>query len=113
MTDSLRGAAAIVGAVDAVSPTGALDRPVGQLEVDMIRGALDDAGLTVGDVDCVMSTNGMMASLDLAERLAVQGRFTDSTMTGGSSFEVHVEHAAAAIAAGLCEVAVEPVRSSV
>src|SRR3546814_6063292 len=27
-------------------------------------------------------------------------------MTGGSSFEVHVEHAAAAIAAGLCEVAV-------
>ena len=52
-----------------------------------------------------MSNNGMMASLDLAERLGVRGRFTDSTMTGGSSFEVHVEHAAAAIAAGLCEVA--------
>jgi len=102
----LRGAAAIVGAVDAVSPTGALDRTEGQLELDMIRGALDDAGLTVADVDCVMSTNGMMASLDLAERLGIQGRFTDSTMTGGSSFEVHVEHAAAAIAAGLCDVAV-------
>ena len=27
-------------------------------------------------------------------------------MTGGSSFEVHVEHAAAAIAAGLCDVVV-------
>ncbi len=106
MTHPLRGAAAIVGAVDAVSPNGALDRTVPALEVDMVRGALDDAGLGLSDVDCVMSNNGMMASLDLAERLGVEGRFTDSTMTGGSSFEVHVEHAAAAIAAGLCEVTV-------
>jgi acetyl-CoA acetyltransferase len=103
---SLRGAAAVVGAVDAVSPSGALDRPVAQLEVDVIAAALDDAGLALGDVDAVISNNGMMASLDLAERLGVRGRFTDSTMTGGSSFEVHVEHAAAAIAGGLCDVAV-------
>jgi acetyl-CoA acetyltransferase len=102
----LRGATAIVGAVDAVSPTGALDRPVAALEVDMVKQALDDAGLTIGDVDAVISNNGMMASLDLAERLGVSGRFTDSTMTGGSSFEVHVEHAAVAIAHGLCDVAV-------
>ncbi len=40
----------------------------------------------------------------LAEYLGVHPRFTDSTMTGGSSFEVHVEHAAAAIAAGLADV---------
>ncbi len=106
MTSQLRGAAAIVGAVDAASPDGQLGRTVAQLEVEMIRGALDDAGLTITEVDCVMSTNGMMASLELGERLGVRGRFTDSTMTGGSSFEVHVEHAAAAIAAGLCEVAV-------
>jgi acetyl-CoA acetyltransferase len=102
----LRGATAIVGAVDAVSPTGELDRPVAALEVDMVKQALDDAGLTIGDVDAVISNNGMMASLDLAERLGVRGRFTDSTMTGGSSFEVHVEHAAVAIAHGLCDVAV-------
>ena len=98
MTSQLRGAAAIVGAVDAASPDGQLGRTVAQLEVEMIRGALDDAGLTITEVDCVMSTNGMMASLELGERLGVRGRFTDSTMTGGSSFEVHVEHAAAAIA---------------
>lgn len=106
MVHPLRGATAIVGAVDAVSPTGALDRPVAALEVDMVKQALDDAGLTIGDVDAVISNNGMMASLDLAERLGVRGRFTDSTMTGGSSFEVHVEHAAVAIAHGLCDVAV-------
>ncbi|HET7720419.1 MAG TPA: hypothetical protein VFK43_10665, partial [Acidimicrobiales bacterium] len=106
MTTELRGAAAIVGAVDAVSPTGALGRTDAQLEVEVIRGALDDAGLSIADVDCLMTTNGLMGSLELGERLGVRGRFTDSTMTGGSSFEVHVEHAAAAIAAGLCEVAV-------
>ena len=31
-------------------------------------------------------------------------------MTGGSSYEVHLEHAAAAIAAGLCDVVVERLR---
>ena len=106
MVHPLRGATAIVGAVDAVSPTGALDRSVAALELDMVKEALDDAGLTIRDVDAVISNNGMMASLDLAERLGVRGRFTDSTMTGGSSFEVHVEHAATAIAHGLCDVAV-------
>ena len=42
----------------------------------------------------------------LAEYLAVQPRYLDGTMVGGSSYELHVEHAAAAIAAGLCEVVV-------
>jgi acetyl-CoA acetyltransferase len=42
----------------------------------------------------------------LAEYLGVHPTFTESTMTGGSSYEVHIEHAAAAIAAGLCEVVV-------
>ena len=35
-----------------------------------------------------------------------QPRYLDGTMVGGSSYELHVEHAAAAIAAGLCEVVV-------
>ena len=106
MPHPLRAATAIVGAADAVSSTGTLGRSVEDLEVEMIRDALADAGLDITDVDSVISTNGMMASLDLAERLGVQGRFTDTTMTGGSSFEVHVEHAAMAIANGLCDVAV-------
>jgi acetyl-CoA acetyltransferase len=42
----------------------------------------------------------------LAEFLGIHPKFTDSTSTGGSSFEVHVEHAAAAIAAGLCDVVI-------
>jgi len=99
----LRGASAIVGVADDVSPTGELDRHGRELEAAMIKAALDDAGLEVADVDGVCHAESSMA---LAEYLGIHPRFTDSTMTGGSSYEVHVEHAAAAIAAGLCDVVV-------
>ncbi len=104
----LRGRAAIVGVADAVSPTGRLEGSTRALEVQVIREALDDAGLAITDVDAVCSnlTNGWAASLELAEYLGISPRWTDSTQTGGSSFEIHVQHAAAAIALGLCEVAV-------
>ncbi|HVM55030.1 MAG TPA: acetyl-CoA acetyltransferase [Acidimicrobiales bacterium] len=104
MTD-LRGASAIVGVADRASPTGKLERSGRALEIDVIAEALADAGLGIGDVDGICCATGMMASVDLAEYLGIQPRWTDSTMTGGSSFEVHVEHAAAAIAADLCDVA--------
>ena len=70
----------------------------------MIREALDDAGLTLADVDGVCHSR--CSSMGLAEYLGIHPRYTDSTKTGGSSFEIHVEHAAAAIAAGLCDVVV-------
>src|SRR3546814_18831155 len=79
----LRAAAAIVGAVDAVSPDGRLGRTDAQLEVEVIRAALDAAGLTICDVDCGMSSNGLLASLELGKRLGVRGRFSDHPITGG------------------------------
>ena len=100
---TLRAAAAIVGVADAASPTGVLDTHGRALEAAMVREALDDAGLTVDDVDGVCY-GGM--SPGIAEYLGIHPRFVDGTMTGGSSYEIHVEHAAAAIAAGLCEVVV-------
>lgn len=100
-----RGTVAIAGAVDLASPTGVLDQRGRALEAQVIKGALDDAGLKVSDVDAIFSCTGMMASMELAEFLGIQPRYTDTTMTGGSSFEVHVEHAMAAISLGLCEVA--------
>ena len=104
----MRGAAAIVGVSDAVSPTGELDGSVRALEVQVIREALEDAGLGIADVDAVFcaTSSGWAASMELAEYLGIAPRWTDSTLTGGSSFEIHVQHAAAAIALGLCEVAV-------
>jgi acetyl-CoA acetyltransferase len=98
---ALRGAAALVGVADDVSPTGELSRSGRELEVAMVLAALDDAGLTLADVDGVCHAE---SSMGFAEYLGVHPTYTDSTMTGGSSFEVHLEHAAAAIAAGLCDV---------
>jgi acetyl-CoA acetyltransferase len=100
---SLRGAAALVGVADAVSPTGELDQRGRTLEAAMVREALDDAGLAPGDVDGLCYA-GMAPGA--AEHLGIQPRYLDGTMVGGSSYELHVEHAAAAIAAGLCEVVV-------
>jgi acetyl-CoA acetyltransferase len=100
---TLRGAAAIVGVADDVSPTGELDRVGRELEVAMILDALDDAGLTLADVDGVCHAE---SAVGLAEYLGIHPTFTESTMTGGSSYEIHVEHAAAAIAAGVCDVVV-------
>ena len=39
----------------------------------------------------------------MAEYLGIDHRYVDGTMTGGSSFEFHVQHAAAAIRDGLCD----------
>src|SRR5580658_7342591 len=100
---SLRGAAAIVGVADDVSPTGELERTGCELEVAMVLEALEDAGLTLADVDGVCHPE---SAPSFAEYLGIHPVFTESTMTGGSSYEVHVEHAAAAIAAGVCDVVV-------
>jgi acetyl-CoA acetyltransferase len=100
---SLRGAAAFVGVADDASPTGELDKYGRALEADMIAKALDDAGLSLSDVDGVCHAG---SSMGLAEYLGIHPRYTDSTNTGGSSYEVHAEHAAAAIATGLCDVVV-------
>src|SRR4051812_50071376 len=69
----------------------------------MVREALADAGLTLADVDGVCHHASSMA---FAEYLEIAPTFTDSTNTGGSSFEGHVEHAPAAIAAGVCDVVI-------
>ena len=102
----VRGKASIVGVADAASPTGKLDRQGRDLEGAMVREALADAGLALSDIDGVCCATGAMASVDLAEYLGIQAGWTDSTMTGGSSFEIHVEHAACAIAAGLADAIV-------
>jgi acetyl-CoA acetyltransferase len=97
---TLRGKAAIVGVTDAVSPTGELELTGRALEARMVKEALDDAGLTLADVDGVCHSGNAIL---FAEFLGIDARFTDSTVTGGSVFEVYLEHAAAAIAAGVAE----------
>ena len=53
----------------------------------------------------IITEGGQFSSMMMAEYMGITPRYTDSTSIGGSSFVVYVEHAAMAIAAGLCEVA--------
>ena len=103
---SLKGTACIAGAYE--HPTRrADDKSVAQLHAEVARGALADAGLTLKDVDgyfCAGDVPGLGA-LSMVEYLGLKLRHVDSTETGGSSYVVHVAHAAAAIAAGRCNVA--------
>ena len=104
---STRGAAFIAGISE--HPTRkATDKSVAQLHAECARGALDDAGLSVGDVDayyCAGDAPGL-GPLSMIEYMGLTNvRHMDSTETGGSSYVVHVGHAAQAIAAGKCRVA--------
>ena len=77
-----------------------------QIMAESARGALDDAGLSIKDVDGLF-TSGVsgMGIVSLAEHLNLNPDFLDSNSIGGSSFVSHTAHAAAAIAAGYCNVA--------
>ena len=101
---SPRGAAAIVGVADEVSPTGVVERYGRDLHTSVARAALDDAGLTFGEVDGIAAVGNLMQASELAEHLGVRPRWVDNTMTGGSSFEVLVQHVVAAIACDMAEV---------
>jgi acetyl-CoA acetyltransferase len=73
------------------------------------RRALADCGVNLADVDgycCAGASRANVAPDDMevmVEYLGLTPTFTDGTMTGGSSFEIHVEHAAAAIRTGLAD----------
>ncbi|MEX2207620.1 MAG: acetyl-CoA acetyltransferase [Myxococcota bacterium] len=104
---SLSRAVALAGAYE--HPTRwAPDKTEFQIMAESARGALDDCGLELKDVDGLFGASmsmGPMGIVSLAEYLNLKPRYLDGTNIGGSSFVAHVSHAAAAINAGLCEVA--------
>ncbi len=83
------------------------DKSVAQLHAEVAKGALQDAGLSREDVDgyfCAGDAPGL-GPLSMVDYLGLKVRHVDSTDTGGSSYLIHVAHAAQAIAAGKCNVA--------
>jgi acetyl-CoA C-acetyltransferase len=103
---TIKGKAYIVGAYE--HPTRkAPDKSVAQLHAESARGALLDAGLTKDDIDgyfCAGDAPGL-GPLSMVDYMGLKVRHVDSTDTGGSSYVVHVAHAAEAIALGKCDVA--------
>ena len=103
---SLKGAAYIAGAFE--HPTRkAPDKSVALLHAECAAGALKDAGLTKQDVDgyfCAGDAPGM-GPLSMVDYMNLRVRHVDATDIGGSSYLMLVAHAAEAIAAGRCNVA--------
>jgi acetyl-CoA acetyltransferase len=104
---STRGGAAIVGVAE--SDLGEVGP--GFTPLDLIGQATDralaDAGLNKEDVDGLFGASAYysMATVSAGEYLGIRPRYSDATNMGGSSFVSHLLHAAAAMEAGLCEVA--------
>src|SRR5947209_14978276 len=103
---SIKGKAYIAGIYE--HPTRlAKDISLAQIHAQVAKGALEDAGLTKDDVDgyfCAGDAPGL-GPMSMVEYMGLKPRYVDSTDTGGASYVLHVGHAAEAIAAGKCKVA--------
>ena len=78
-----------------------------QVHAECAKGALEDAGLSKDDIDayyCAGDAPGFGA-LSMADYMGLRLKHMDSTEMGGSSYIAHVGHAAEAIAAGKCKIA--------
>ena len=103
---TVRRAAHIAGAYE--HPLRVIpDKTVPQIHAEVAVGALADAGLTMDDVDAYYSAGDApgFGALSMADYLGLDCHYLDDTETGGSSYLVHVQHAATAIAAGHIDVA--------
>jgi acetyl-CoA acetyltransferase len=104
---SLRGRVAVVGVAE--SELGEVAPGIGELDLigQAAGAALDDAGIEKSEVDGLFGASSFlpMPNLHVGEYLGIRPRYSDGTNYGGASFIGHLLHAAAAIEAGLCEVA--------
>jgi len=106
--------AVIIGVADLPLKDGKALTPMSVLQAQALvaRDALKDAGIAMSEVDGLLTTGlwgvpgpGQLPTVTLSEYLGITPRFVDGTNIGGSAFEAHVAHAATAIEAGRCEVA--------
>lgn len=106
MAHALRGKTAVVG----IGTAGTGEAP-GRSAIELLGeaslNAIADAGLKLSDVDGIFAATSTHAfpTLSVAEYLGLRPRFVDGTNIGGASFEAHLLHAALALDAGFCDVA--------
>jgi acetyl-CoA C-acetyltransferase len=86
------------------------DRSTMQLQAEVARGALDDAGIPKSAVDALFTAGipemeHALTPLMAADYLGLDVSYADTTDFGGSSYISHVGHAVSAIRDGKCDVA--------
>lgn len=106
MSDFPRGRTAIVGAA-----TFGQGKAPGYEACDLAAiassMALEDAGLSLADVDGLFFCHptDTMGGLSFAQYLGIRPKVTDNNRTGGSAFQTYVEHAAYLLDAGAIDCA--------
>ncbi|WP_395649742.1 thiolase [Brevundimonas sp.] len=106
MSDFPRGRTAIVGAAT-FGQGKAPGYEASDLAAIASSMALEDAGLSLADVDGLFFCHptDTMGGLSFAQYLGIQPRVTDNNRTGGSAFQTYVEHAAYLLDAGAIDCA--------
>jgi acetyl-CoA C-acetyltransferase len=106
------GAAAVVGAYESPRRRATGVHPF-EIHAECVRGALDDAGLTLADVDGFCTAAGDLGEggafvdvIEVADYLGLSPTYFDSTDIGGASYVSHAGHAMNAIATGQADVVV-------
>jgi len=89
----------IAGAAETDAVGTLPDQSTLQLHLEGAVNALADAGLTTKDIDGI-ATVSAPGPVQVAHALGITPRWMDGTAVGGTSFLLHVRHAAAAIRAG-------------
>lgn len=95
------GSACIVGAAETTELGTIPHMSQLQLHADAALNTLAEAGLAPSDIDGVATAGE--SPTGVAHYLGITPTWVDGTAVGGCSFMLHVRHAAAAIAEGLCK----------
>ena len=90
---------AIVGAAETDTVGKLPEHSTLQLHLEGALNAMADAGLTPADIDGI-ATVASPGPAQVAHSLGIEPAWMDGTAVGGTSFLLHVRHAAAAIKAG-------------
>ncbi len=94
-----RSGVIIAGAAETDAIGRLPDKSTLQLHVEAAVNAVADAGLTLRDIDG-LATVSAPGPVQVAHALGITPTYLDGTGVGGTSFLLHVRHAAAAIRAG-------------
>jgi acetyl-CoA acetyltransferase len=89
----------IAGAAETNAVGKLPDHSVLQLHLEAAVNAVADAGLRMRDIDGIATVN-QPGPVQIAHALGITPSWLDGTAIGGTSFLLHVRHAAAAIRAG-------------
>src|SRR3972149_957867 len=100
MADSVRYKVAVVGASETTNIGSVPGMSSMMLAADAAMNAIKNCGIDKSKIDGLFSTHN---PTQLAYYLGIVPRVVDGTAVGGTSFLIHVRHAAAALALGYCD----------